>query len=111
MIILLALLEIILMWMNKHWEKTRKILTSIFSVYFIFTLINSKQTDVVNVNDSIEKDKVDENEKLYYVEEIGPLIVRDLTAHFKKDHDIAVYFKYEDGSTMASQKNIRWLEN
>lgn len=60
--------------------------------------------DVVNVYVPNEFKMSDENEKLYYVEEIGPLIVQDLNAHFKKENDIAVYFKYEDESTMASPK-------
>src|SRR5690625_1682461 len=45
-----------------------------------------------------------DEEKIYYVEEIGPLLEADLTSHFKKEHDVHVYFLYEDGSTMASRK-------
>lgn len=43
-----------------------------------------------------------DNEKQYYVEEIGPLIVSDLNAHFGRD--AKVEFNYEDGNTMASRK-------
>lgn len=43
-----------------------------------------------------------ENEKQYYVEEIGPHIVNDLNAHF--GGDAWLEFNYEDGNTMASRK-------
>lgn len=60
--------------------------------------------DVVNVYVPNEFKLSDDNEKQYYVEEIGPLLEEDLTSHFEKDHDVHVYFLYEDGNTMASRK-------
>lgn len=60
--------------------------------------------DVVNVYVPNEFKLSSEEEKIYYVEEIGPLLEEDLTLHFKKEHPVHVYFKYEDGTTMASRK-------
>src|SRR5690625_2463635 len=60
--------------------------------------------DVFNVFVPNEFKLYSDEEKIYYVEEIGPLLEADLTSHFKKEHDVHVYFLYEDGSTMASRK-------
>lgn len=60
--------------------------------------------DVVNVYVPNEFKLSTEEEKTYYVEEIGPKIEDDLTYHFKKDHTVHVYFKYEDGNDMATRK-------
>src|SRR5690625_3313734 len=60
--------------------------------------------DVFNVFVPNEFKLSTDEEKIYYVEEIGPLLEADLTSHFKKEHDVHVYFLYEDGSTMASRK-------
>jgi len=60
--------------------------------------------DVVNVYVPNEFKLSSEEEKRYYVEEIGPLLEADLSSHFKKDHDVHVYFLYEDNNTMASRK-------
>src|SRR5690625_4267087 len=60
--------------------------------------------DVVNVYVPNEFKMSTEGEKQYYVEEIGPLLESDLTSHFKKEHDVHVYFKYQDGNDMATRK-------
>src|SRR5690606_34055146 len=60
--------------------------------------------DVVNVFVPNEFKLGTEEEKRYYVEELGPLLEADLTDHFKKEHTVHVYFKYEDGTDMATRK-------
>jgi len=60
--------------------------------------------DVFNVFVPNEFKLYSDEEKIYYIEEIGPLLEADLTSHFRKEHDVHVYFLYEDGSTMASRK-------
>ena len=62
--------------------------------------------DVVNVFVPNEFKLLSEEEKRYWVEEIGPLLEADLTDHFKKDHTVHVYFKYEDGTDMATRKML-----
>lgn len=43
-----------------------------------------------------------DNEKQYYVEEIGPILVSDLNAHFGENAWLE--FRYQDGNTMASRR-------
>lgn len=62
--------------------------------------------DVVYVYVPNEFKMSTEGEKQYYVDEIGPLIESDITSHFKKDHEVHVHFKYEDGNDMASRKML-----
>lgn len=44
-----------------------------------------------------------EDERRYYVEEIGPLLEEDLGSHFHNDQ-IWIEFKYQDGNDMATRK-------
>ncbi|MEI3615011.1 hypothetical protein [Pseudogracilibacillus sp. SO30301A] len=59
--------------------------------------------DVVNVYVPNEFKISSEDERRYYVEEIGPLLEEDIGAHFNNDQ-IWIEFKYEDGNNMATRK-------
>lgn len=90
----------------KEWEDFYK--EDMLEHYSEAGIIDIRETssdwDVVYVYVPNEFKMSTEGERQYYVEEVGPLLEADLTSHFKKDHDIHVYFKYEDGNDMATRK-------
>src|SRR5690554_2355304 len=93
----------------QEWEKT--VSDQMHDHYGEYGVLSIQMTpgsnwDVVNVYVPNEFKLLSEEEKRYWVEEVGPLLEADLTEHFKKDHTVHVYFKYEDGTDMATRKML-----
>jgi len=78
--------------MNEHYKDVGVIAIQANEDFKIFDAIVPNEFKLSN-----------ENEKQYYVDEVGPLIKSDITQHFNGEF-ISLYFKYEDGSRFADPK-------
>lgn len=86
----------------ENWEDYR---IDLLNHYGEFGVINIKAVEGYDVFYAYVPNEFKistDNEKQYYVEEIGPILVNDLNAHF--GGDAWLEFMYQDGNRMASRK-------
>lgn len=90
---------------EKEWSDYRRKLLDHYGEANIIDLKAVDGFDIIYAYVPNEFKLSSEDERRYYVEEIGPLLEEDLGSHFHND-SIWIEFKYADGNNMATRKML-----